>query len=361
MYVSGVPKTPDDTPRNGAQPKKKLTPTPTAVPQASSTPPPTAPPVPPTVTPAPQPLPGAPDGGRGNETDTEGLRLYPAAATGAYKLHDQQVTGPHATCKDLNKTKGALNIRVSPDGGASGRALEGWGVTVAVIDSGMSELNHNKNKTAWDDGDNQTLFAVEKDRCVIYRDFLSTAKPNNSVDQHGHGTHVITTIADNFTDQPAVEEKKELEVGVAPKVNLLLDRALGADGSGTYSDVIVWVGAQGTPGPGAASQAEVPLNVEEPAPVPSQSVSPVLECVTKNSDGTYTAYFGYNNPSATQATIPHGAGNNFHPSPQDRWQPTIFEPGRQVKVFSVVFDGGALVWTLNVRTSTASNTSTPCS
>ena len=87
-------------------------------------------------------------------------------------------------------------------------------------------------------------------------------------------------------------------------------------------------------------------------------ISPVLECVTDNRDGTYTAHFGYNN-TGSEAEVPVGPDNAFSPSPQDRGQPSTFQSGRQVKVFSVDFNGGKLVWTLasngTARTATASD------
>jgi len=87
---------------------------------------------------------------------------------------------------------------------------------------------------------------------------------------------------------------------------------------------------------------------------------PVLECVSANGDGTYTAVFGTSNPSAIDDRSPIGRANSFSPAPADRGQPTSIAPGRSVAVFSVVFDGNNLVWSLNGRTSTASAGSRPC-
>ena len=96
--------------------------------------------------------------------------------------------------------------------------------------------------------------------------------------------------------------------------------------------------------------------------VPKKAVSPVLDCVVKNKNGTYTAYFGYQNDNAMPVTIPVGANNKFTPNPQNRGQATVFLPGRVKRAFSVVFDGSSLVWYLNgpdgtVRTATASGSS----
>ena len=89
-------------------------------------------------------------------------------------------------------------------------------------------------------------------------------------------------------------------------------------------------------------------------------VRPVLECVTNNGDGTYTAYFGYKNDNTVSVYIPAGSKNKFTPTPQDKGQTKVFMPGRKYRVFTVNFNGSNLVWTLNGRTSTASSNSAPC-
>jgi hypothetical protein len=95
------------------------------------------------------------------------------------------------------------------------------------------------------------------------------------------------------------------------------------------------------------------------------AVRPVLECVRNNRNGTYTAYFGYLNENPAPVTITVGTNNKFTPNPQNRGQPTVFQPGRIQNAFSVVFNGNNLVWTLKgpdgqSRTSTASRNSAPC-
>lgn len=84
-------------------------------------------------------------------------------------------------------------------------------------------------------------------------------------------------------------------------------------------------------------------------------VRPVLECVAPNSDGSYTAYFGYKNDNGVAVAIPVGGQNRFSPAPDGRGQPASFAAGRQARVFSVAFSGGPLVWTLAGRTATASS------
>jgi RHS repeat-associated protein/uncharacterized repeat protein (TIGR01451 family) len=99
--------------------------------------------------------------------------------------------------------------------------------------------------------------------------------------------------------------------------------------------------------------------------VTTAAVKPVLECVVNNSGGSYTARFGYSNLNTVVVTIPVGANNKFTPTPIDRGQATVFQPGRQRFVFDVPFNGSNLVWSLKGpdnqnRTSTASSNSAAC-
>jgi len=102
-----------------------------------------------------------------------------------------------------------------------------------------------------------------------------------------------------------------------------------------------------------------------PQCITNACIKPILECVTKNSNNTYTAWFGYENDNTVNITIAVGTKNGFSPTPQNRGQPTTFLPGRQIKVFSFTFSSGNQVWTLTgpdnqTRTSTASPSSPSC-
>jgi hypothetical protein len=95
----------------------------------------------------------------------------------------------------------------------------------------------------------------------------------------------------------------------------------------------------------------------------ADDISPVLERVVNNCNGTFTAWFGYNNPNAQSVDIQIGADNHFSyqgNSFQDLGQITHFEPGRHIGVFTVVFDGSNLVWSLNGHTCTASGRNEAC-
>ena len=83
-------------------------------------------------------------------------------------------------------------------------------------------------------------------------------------------------------------------------------------------------------------------------------VSPVLERVIDNCDGTVQAWYGYSNPNSFSVEIPNGSGNKLTGSVQtDSGRPTTYLPGRVIDAFSVTFSGANIVWTLNERTATA--------
>ena len=195
-------------------------------------------------------------GDSSKETDTAGALLYPSAATNARTLHPIKLPGPKTAC---------ANKRVTVSTTREDRPLQGWGVTVAVIDSGFMPM---EKADTWKrlDATTRALYAEKDGRCIVYRDFLPQSAANNnagalaanSADQSGHGTHVISTIADNrkavlpepppvIPGLPPPPVPDTAPVGVAPQVNLMVARALGADGSGTYGDVIAaieWVISQ---------------------------------------------------------------------------------------------------------------------
>ena len=166
------------------------------------------------------------------ETDTAGNYLYPSAATGVDQLHQTEVTTRQTACVD-----GSVTVTDATES----HPLRGRGVTVAVIDSGFMKF---QRAGAWKDGDKDTLFAENDGRCFIYRDFTPRTKANgnnnknNSADTNGHGTHVLSTIADNREATLVTGATDVAPIGVAPEVNLMIARALDHEGAGTYGDVI---------------------------------------------------------------------------------------------------------------------------
>ena len=174
-----------------------------------------------------------------NETKTKDLALYPSAASGTNTLHETTVNTPKSECKAV----GNNDWRVIRHNDQEQRELQGRGVTVAVVDSGFMKF---ASASDWQrNASTGELFATNSGRCFVYRDFLprnstnanSGSAGNNSVDQSGHGTHVLATIADNRETKLA-PNTNDTPVGVAPEVNVVIARALDANGAGTYSSVI---------------------------------------------------------------------------------------------------------------------------
>lgn len=105
-----------------------------------------------------------------------------------------------------------------------------------------------------------------------------------------------------------------------------------------------------------------PTNTPTPSPtITLLGVQPITECVSDNGDGTFTAYFGYLNQNASAVNVPVGPENRFNPAPQDRGQPTTFQPGRVVAAFSVVANNNnTLTWTLQGSVTSAGSADPPC-
>ena len=100
------------------------------------------------------------------------------------------------------------------------------------------------------------------------------------------------------------------------------------------------------------------LRFEPPKP---ERVTPILECVAENPDGTFTAHFGYDNPNSYVVVIDSRHQNTFQPGPVFRTgQPEYFVPGRVENWFRVLFDGNGLTWTLDGHAVTANRNSPRC-
>ena len=105
------------------------------------------------------------------------------------------------------------------------------------------------------------------------------------------------------------------------------------------------------------------------------AITPTLDCVSysgvsssenkdtgsANTQGSYTAFFGYSNTNAVAVSLSIGKNNQFTPPPDGQGQPTTFEPGTQTAVFGVVSKGDALVWHLDGKIAEANKNSPGCS
>jgi subtilisin family serine protease len=79
-------------------------------------------------------------------------------------------------------------------------------------------------------------------------------------------------------------------------------------------------------------------------------ITPILDRVEDHCDGTFTAYFGYENPHAFAVVKQIGYLNEFdYEGYGDFWENPIteFEPGENHEVFPVLVEDGQLTWKLD--------------
>ena len=103
------------------------------------------------------------------------------------------------------------------------QGLDGTGIGVAVIDSGIADLSdmHGRKKNY--------------NSNVIYgQDFTGLGSAN---DDYGHGTHIAGIIAGTGAKSRGLNSKYTFK-GIAPNVDLINLRVLDQNGSGTDSEVI---------------------------------------------------------------------------------------------------------------------------
>lgn len=99
--------------------------------------------------------------------------------------------------------------------------LQGQGVTVAVVDSGIAHHNDLKNK-----GSGQS-----DSRVLAYVNFSSDTGAS-TFDEFGHGTHIAGIIGGNGSRSNGARS------GVAPRVNLVSVKVTDDRGAGSTSDVV---------------------------------------------------------------------------------------------------------------------------
>src|SRR3712207_6411123 len=102
----------------------------------------------------------------------------------------------------------------------------------------------------------------------------------------------------------------------------------------------------------AALVAVLALLAVVAAPGPASatgSVTPILDCLRQNPNGSYTAVLGYTNTSRSPVTIPRGTWNRISPAGYDGSQPTVFQPGTRHGAVTVTitrseYMGGPYWW-----------------
>ena len=103
------------------------------------------------------------------------------------------------------------------------QGINGTGVTVAVIDTGVGNAN-------------DSLPVIEDpnyhNRVLASYDAIANVSPSMTYDTVGHGTHITSIIMNSDTSDSGKTQ------GIAPWAKLVWVRAFGANGAGTYSNVI---------------------------------------------------------------------------------------------------------------------------
>ena len=93
-----------------------------------------------------------------------------------------------------------------------------------------------------------------------------------------------------------------------------------------------------------------------------QSLTPTVNCVWHNTNGSWTAVFGYRNASTTyDITVPAGILNFLYWGNWNAGQTTYFPRGTVTSAFTTTFTGTSVSWVLVGKKVTASTTSTKCS
>jgi len=82
----------------------------------------------------------------------------------------------------------------------------------------------------------------------------------------------------------------------------------------------------------------------------TQQISLGTECVVDNVDGSYTAYFSYNNTTSADISIPAASTgaqlNEIAPGDKNQGQPSLFLKGMQRGMASVTYKTSSVQWTL---------------
>ena len=108
----------------------------------------------------------------------------------------------------------------------------------------------------------------------------------------------------------------------------------------------------------AAPAQAATINCTPMADIACKDLTPIVECVWNNGDGTSTIAWGYDNPSTDTLMIDIGAKNKMASGADDQGQGTLFTPGLHTNAFvTTVATGTNRTWTLgNNKASTSAST-----
>lgn len=117
-------------------------------------------------------------------------------------------------------TDQARSYRDSSDGGGSFGSLDGSGIGIAILDSGIDPNHH------------AFLSSSGRSRIIQNVDFTGEGRTD---DPYGHGTHVASIAAGNAHIAGGAY------TGIAPEANIINVRVLGFEGQGAISDALAGI------------------------------------------------------------------------------------------------------------------------
>lgn len=88
-----------------------------------------------------------------------------------------------------------------------------------------------------------------------------------------------------------------------------------------------------------------------------RDLTPIVECVWVETNGSRTVVWGYDNPSGTTLHIEVGNKNKMSPGADDGGQPVDFAPGRALNAFVTNVPGSSASWRLGNNTASLSGAS----
>ena len=91
-----------------------------------------------------------------------------------------------------------------------------------------------------------------------------------------------------------------------------------------------------------------------------RDLTPVVECVWVETNGSRSIVWGYDNPSTSYIHIDIGNKNKMSPGAEDGGQVTEFLPGRRLNVFVTNVPGTSATWRLGNNTASISGSTEAC-
>jgi hypothetical protein len=106
----------------------------------------------------------------------------------------------------------------------------------------------------------------------------------------------------------------------------------------------------GLAGPAAAATVEC-TPMSDPA---CKDITPIVECVWVETNGSRTVVWGWNNPSTSTVHIDYGNKNKMSPGADNGGQPEDFLPGRKLNAFVTNVPGTSASWRLGNNSASLS-------